>query len=196
MGVSQIIHFCRIFHYKPSILGIPHEWKPSNSQVGGCIVSSISLRLRIRITILNGGCNQETSHHAGPTYCTLLPNMFKTSTLNIVNFDSSSSPTHCLVYPMIVAMNLPRETSVFRHTMLLLFAICMGTLRVEVSSDVSPGISKVACSFLHQTRPAVMLAYLACESLTPGVLFFGPPKNRQFCRWIPTLRKNDKNKLD
>ena len=29
MGVPQIIHFSGIFHYKPSILGYPHLWKPS-----------------------------------------------------------------------------------------------------------------------------------------------------------------------
>jgi hypothetical protein len=27
-GYPQIIHFDRIFHYKPSILGYPHLWKP------------------------------------------------------------------------------------------------------------------------------------------------------------------------
>ena len=29
-GYPQIIHFSRIFHYKPSILGYPHLWKSPN----------------------------------------------------------------------------------------------------------------------------------------------------------------------
>ena len=27
-GTPQIIHFNRVFHYKPSILGYPYFWKP------------------------------------------------------------------------------------------------------------------------------------------------------------------------
>jgi hypothetical protein len=34
-GTSFIIHFNRIFHYKSSIFGFPHLWKPPNEKLGG-----------------------------------------------------------------------------------------------------------------------------------------------------------------
>ena len=33
MGLSQIIHFDRMFHCKPSILGYPHVWKTLNGEI-------------------------------------------------------------------------------------------------------------------------------------------------------------------
>ena len=36
IGVPQIIHFNRVFHYKPSILGYPYFWKhPNGSKTMG-----------------------------------------------------------------------------------------------------------------------------------------------------------------
>ena len=73
-GYPQIIHFSRIFHYKPSILGYPHLWKSPlvwsvSKTVRATRFSSSCSRRGISVKQRAKGCCSSSSNGIGPMPC-------------------------------------------------------------------------------------------------------------------------------
>ena len=66
MGYPQIIHLNMIFHYKPSILGYPHLWKPPYDHSHP--ISAISIPAKKHVLFLHQRCCQTVEvQHLVPT---------------------------------------------------------------------------------------------------------------------------------
>ena len=65
-GYPQIIHVNMIFHYKPSILGYPHLWKPPYDHSHP--ISAISIPAKKHVLFLHQRCCQTPQvQHLVPT---------------------------------------------------------------------------------------------------------------------------------